>query len=85
MLRFLFKSKRDDVSPERRFWIYASGEFLLIFLGILIALQVDNWNQNRQERKLERILLSEMLDNLQQDLNDIVKAIRKVYLAMYAV
>lgn len=71
MLRFLFKSKRNDVSPERRFWIYASGEFLLIFLGILIALQVDNWNQNRQERKLERILLSEMLDNLEQDLYDI--------------
>lgn len=71
MLRFLFKSKRNEVSPERRFWIYASGEFVLVFLGILIALQVDNWNQNRQERKLERILLGEMLENLDQDLNDI--------------
>jgi len=59
------------MSPERKFWIYASGEFVLVFLGILIALQVDNWNQNRQERKLERILLSEMLDNLERDLDDI--------------
>ena len=71
MLRFLFKSKRNDVSPERRFWIYASGEFFLVFLGILVALQVDNWNQNRQEKKLEKILLTEMLSNLEQDLADI--------------
>jgi hypothetical protein len=40
------------------------GEFILIFLGILIALQVDNWNQSRQDRKLERNLLSEMRSNL---------------------
>lgn len=71
MLRFLFKSKRNDVSPERKFWIYASGEFLLVFLGILIALQVENWNQSRQERKLEQVLLTEMLTNLKQDLVDI--------------
>ena len=43
----------------------------MVFLGILIALQVDNWNQNRQERKLEKILLREMLGTLQQDLEDI--------------
>lgn len=71
MLRFLFKSKKNNLSPERKFWIYATGEFFLVFLGILIALQVDNWNQNRQEKKLERILLSEMLSNLEQDLQDI--------------
>lgn len=71
MLRFLFKSKRNDVSPERKFWIYASGEFVLVFLGILVALQVDNWNEGRQERKLEEVLLSEMLSNLEQDLVDI--------------
>ena len=71
LLRFLFKSKRNEVSPERKFWIYASGEFFLVFLGILIALQVDNWNHNRQERKLEKVLLSEMRANLEQDLVDI--------------
>jgi hypothetical protein len=71
LLRFLFKSKRNDENPERRFWIYASGEFLLVFLGILIALQVENWNQNRQDRKLEKVLLLEMKANLEQDLADI--------------
>ncbi len=71
MLRFLFKGKEENESPERKFWIYASGEFFLVFLGILIALQVENWNQNRLDRKLERVLLAEMLDNLGEDLEDI--------------
>ncbi|MGW8316568.1 MAG: DUF6090 family protein [Bacteroidales bacterium] len=71
MLRFLFKGKEEDKSPERKFWIYASGEFFLVFLGILVALQVENWNQNRLDRKLERVLLAEMLENLGEDLEDI--------------
>lgn len=53
------------------FWIYTIGEFVLIILGILIALQIDNWNQNRQNRKLERVLLNEFLVNLKSDLRDV--------------
>ena len=33
---------------------YALGEILLIVVGILFALQVDNWNTIRLERKVER-------------------------------
>jgi hypothetical protein len=65
MFGFLFKKKQSG-----SFWIYA-GEFVLVFLGILIALQVENWNQDRQDRKLERILLSEMRSNLMATLADI--------------
>jgi hypothetical protein len=65
MFGFLFIKKQSG-----SFWIYA-GEFILVFLGILIALQVENWNQNRQDRKLERVLLHEMLTNLEADLADI--------------
>jgi len=74
MLRFLFRNKKEqpESGQKRTFWIYALGEFLLVFLGILIALQVDNWNQGRQEKKLERILLKEMLLNLENDLEDVV-------------
>jgi len=68
MLLFL---KRVGKNTGRTFWIYALGEFLLVFLGILIALQVENWNQDRKDRKLEHVLLSEMLDNLKGDLEGI--------------
>lgn len=72
MLGFLFKKKgaTDEKSRSGSFWVYV-GEFILVFLGILIALQVENWNQERQERKLEQVLLKEMLSNLKADLEDI--------------
>ena len=73
MLRSLFENKKVKGARkrERNFWIYSVGEFILIFLGILIALQVDNWNQSRQDRKLEHILLSEMRSNLKATHADI--------------
>ena len=33
-----------------KYLLYAVGEILLVVIGILIALQVDNWNEERQER-----------------------------------
>jgi len=71
MLRFLFENKQGGKNQRLNFWIYGLGEFFLIFLGILIALQVDNWNQGRQDRNLEQVLLLEMLSNLKGDLEDI--------------
>jgi len=53
------------------FWAYAIGEFVLLVLGILIALQIENWNQHRQDKKLEKVLLTEMLLNLKTDLKDV--------------
>lgn len=72
MFKFTVRKKKDFAENERSraYWTYA-GEFLLVFLGILIALQVENWNQDRQERKLERVLLHEMLNNLNTDLEDL--------------
>lgn len=72
MFRFLNKLRlKADEKGSSSFWSFAIGEFVLVFLGILIALQVDNWNQDRKEGKLERILLSEMLVELKGDLGDI--------------
>ena len=55
---------KEEGEKSGNFWTFVIGEFFLVFLGILIALQVDNWNQNRKERKMERVLLSEMLTDL---------------------
>ncbi len=72
MFRFLrkFRQKAGEKGAGS-FWSFAIGEFVLVFLGILIALQVDNWNQDRKERRLERVLLQEMLSELKGDLEDI--------------
>jgi hypothetical protein len=73
MIRIFRNIERVKEEEERagNFWTFVIGEFFLVFLGILIALQVDNWNQNRKERKMERVLLSEMLSDLNGDLEDI--------------
>jgi hypothetical protein len=40
-----------------RYLIYAIGEIVLVMIGILLALQVNNWNQQRIAAKKEKLLL----------------------------
>lgn len=37
-----------------RYLLYAIGEIILVVIGILIALQINNWNQDRLDRNEER-------------------------------
>ena len=46
-----------------RYIIYALGEILLVMIGILLALQVNNWNQERLNRITEKRLLSELRED----------------------
>ena len=34
--------------------VYAIGEVVLVVLGILIALQIDNWNENKKTSNIEQ-------------------------------
>ena len=49
----------------------ALGEMLMIIFGILIALQIDNWNENRKERELRYNALEEVQVALRADLRHI--------------
>jgi len=44
---------------------YAVGEILLVMIGILLALQVNNWNQNRQELVKEKYYLKSIKYSIQ--------------------
>ena len=46
-----------------RYILYAFEEFLLLVLGILIALQVDNWNEDRKENREEIRLLEQLVED----------------------
>ena len=46
---------------------YAIGEIVLVVIGILIALQINNWNEYRKERLLERNLLEGVLKSIVSD------------------
>ena len=46
---------------------YAVGEIALVMIGILLALQVNNWNENRIKDALEREYMVQLLDDARED------------------
>ena len=48
-----------------KYLLYAIGEILLVVIGILIALQVNNWNEERLDRGKELRLLGQLQNDLQ--------------------
>ncbi|WP_075348600.1 DUF6090 family protein [Algoriphagus marinus] len=64
----LFRKIRQKLLQQNRvtrYLIYAMGEILLVVIGILIALQVNNWNEIRKQRQVEL----KYFVNLKNDLN----------------
>ncbi len=54
-----------------KYFKYAIGEIILVVIGILIALQINNWNIESVERNEEHTILNEILINLNTDLETI--------------
>jgi hypothetical protein len=50
----------SPIKQTRRYLKYAIGEIILVMLGILLALQVSNWNNTRLERIKEQSLLNSL-------------------------
>ena len=69
MIRFFRKLRNKLLSESKfgKFLLYALGEIILVVIGILIALQVNNWNVERQNNKEEQFYLRSIKDNLNND------------------
>jgi hypothetical protein len=68
MIKF-FRKIRQKLLQENKvtqYLTYAIGEILLVVIGILIALQVNNWNENRKYQR-EAVAI---LKNLKSELSD---------------
>ena len=63
--KFLFKNG----AKSNNYLKYAIGEILLVVIGILIALQVNNWNNDRQNQIKEKGILEELKSGLLKDKN----------------
>lgn len=59
----------------KRYLIYAIGEILLVVIGILIAFQLSDWNDDRIERHKEKQHLTSIAEDLSNDVININKAI----------
>lgn len=61
------RRKLAEQSKVKSYLFYAFGEILLVVFGILIALQVNNWNEQRKETIEARKLLQNLQEELTQD------------------
>jgi hypothetical protein len=62
MIRLFRKIRQQLLSEDRYsvYLLYASGEIILVVIGILLALQIDNWNENRVKRNTEQLLIENL-------------------------
>ena len=73
MIRFFRKIRQELLSKGKtgKYIKYAIGEIVLVVIGILIALQINTWNEERKDSKLEIQVLHEISENLGEDINSL--------------
>ena len=73
MLTFFRRIRKGllNSGPTSKYLLYAIGEIGLVVIGILIALQINNWNEWRKERKTELEILMGIRSDLKMDLIDL--------------
>ncbi|WP_094968636.1 DUF6090 family protein [Winogradskyella aurantia] len=64
--------KLMEKGKTTQYFKYAIGEIILVVIGILIALQINNWNEERKTAKFEKEILSQIKENLVQDRENLV-------------
>tara|TARA_B100000497_G_scaffold126268_1_gene164710 strand:+ start:944 stop:1378 length:435 start_codon:yes stop_codon:yes gene_type:complete len=88
MIKFFSKIRQKILAENKygKYLIYAICEIVLVVIGILIALSINNWNENQKREKLKsayRVSLVNdlsldtlMLSTLMSENNNVLKALR---------
>ena len=73
MFRFFRQIRQSLIMDNKtsKYIKYAVGEIVLVVIGILIALQINTWNQNRQDRIQEQQILEQLLVEYTNNLNQL--------------
>ena len=65
----IFKNIRQKLAAENKvmaYLRYAVGEILLVVIGILIALQVNNWNEGRKLNNERKVLINSLISDFKE-------------------
>ena len=85
MLKFFRKIRQDLLStgktgkpslPAGRYLKYAIGEIVLVVIGILIALQINNWNEEKKANRFQQKILIELHSSVLNNIHELNEAIR---------
>jgi hypothetical protein len=71
MIKFFRKIRKSLLSEGStgKYFKYALGEIALVVIGILIALQINNWNQNITFKNELTQIVKETRNDLNQDID----------------
>lgn len=91
MIKF-FRNIRKQLAAQNKtaaYLRYAIGEIILVVIGILIALQINNWNENRLEKRSENKILGNLhsefaenlknLENINVQLQETINSMEKIF------
>jgi len=73
MINF-FRKKRKSLADENKalkYTRYAIGEIVLVVIGILIALSINNWNDQRKDIAKEQQILLSLREEFKQNIKEL--------------
>mgnify|MGYP003625683564 CR=1 FL=1 len=78
MIKFFRKIRHTMINENKvsKYMLYAIGEIILVVIGILIALQINNWNEQRKDNKQEFYILKQLQKEFKADSSQISNYIR---------
>lgn len=81
MIKFFRKIRQQLLSENKfsKYLLYAIGEIILVVIGILIALQINNNNQKKQNKQKVNQLLRKIQSDISQNITTINNEARFVY------
>ena len=70
MINVFRKIREKQISESKfsKYLLYAVGEIVLVVIGILIALSINNWNTEKKSLQRQNALLAQMKNNLEDNL-----------------
>ena len=73
---FLLRNMRRKMLSKNQlltYVLYGIGEIFLVVIGILIAVQIDEWNEQRKLKEKETAYYTKLLEDIQQDASQVKK------------
>jgi len=79
MIKFFRHIRKSHLMENKtgKYFKYAIGEIILVVIGILIALSINNWNEAKKSKEKERQILTEIISDLNYSLIDFDRVINK--------
>lgn len=80
MIKFFRKIRQNLIVDNKtsKYFKYAIGEIILVVIGILIALQINNWNESRKQKDTLNNIYATIKTDLQEDIKNIDRVISEL-------